>query len=100
MICKNNIWNGCAHTVNNVGRSVNYLKMFSERAPMRIRFIAELADIPFVRCMDTHVFLFITAVCKAPLTGLESASERFFTCNKIQTLDKNTLSQRYIQEMY
>lgn len=62
---------------------------------MRIRFIAELADMPFVRCMDTHVFLFIAAVCKAPLTGLESASERFFTCNKIQTLDKNTLLQRY-----
>ncbi len=69
----------------------NYLCMFSEGARMRIWFIALHANILLLRCMDTYVLLFITAVCKTPFTGLKRASERFFTCNKKKKIKPNHL---------
>lgn len=68
----------------------NYLCMFSEGARMRIWFIAVRANISLLRCMDTYVLLFITAVCKTPFAGLKRASERFFTCNKKRILNPIT----------
>ncbi len=60
----------------------DYLCVFSEGARMRIWFIAVRANKSLLRCMDTYVLLFITAVCKTPFAGLKRASEWFFTCNK------------------
>ncbi len=68
----------------------DYLCMFSEGARMRIWFIAVRANKSLLRCMDTYVLLFITAVCKTPFAGLKRASERFFTCNKKRQLNPVT----------
>lgn len=47
---------------------------------MCVGFITHFAEIWFVRGMDVHVFLTITAVRKAPVTAFELTLERFFTC--------------------
>lgn len=46
---------------------------------MCVGFITHFAEIGFIRSMDVHVFLTVTAVRKAPVTAFKLTLERFFT---------------------
>lgn len=59
-------------------RLVN-LHVFPEGAGMCVGLITHFAEIWFVRSMDVHVFLAITAVRKASVTAFKLTLERFFT---------------------
>lgn len=70
---------GCWRGLGPLRRWLVNLHVFPEGAWVCVGFITHFAEIGFVRSMDVHVFLTVTAVRKAPVTPLKLTLERFFT---------------------
>lgn len=55
------------------------LHVFSERAGVCVGLVAHFAEIWFVRRVDVHVFLAVTAVCKSPVAAFKLTLKRLLT---------------------
>lgn len=66
-----------------------YLHVFAEGARVCVGLVAHFAEIRFVRRVDVHVFLAVTAVCKPPVAAFEFTLKRLLACTRTWT--KHTL---------
>lgn len=47
---------------------------------MCVGLVTHFAKVGLIRCVDVHVFLSVTAVCKPPVTAFKLTLERFLSC--------------------
>lgn len=79
---------------------MNYLHMLSKRAGMSVGLVTHFAQIWFVRRVNVHMFLSVTAVREAPITALILTLKWLLPCEekriKMQGLVKiNTIVFNY-----
>ena len=59
-----------------------YLEMLAQRAGVRVRLVADFAEVRLVRRVHVHVLLTVAAVGEASVAAGEFALERFLTCTR------------------
>lgn len=59
-----------------VGEAGTYLHVFPQRAGVSVRFVAHLAQVGFIRSVNMHVLLSVTAVRESPVTTFKFTLER------------------------
>lgn len=59
-----------------------YLHVFSEGAGVCVGLVTHFAEVWLVRCVDMHVFLAVTAVCKSPVAAFKLTLKGLLTYMK------------------
>lgn len=80
-----------------------YLHVFAEGARVCVGLVAHFAEIRFVRRVDVHVFLAVTAVCKPPVAAFEFTLKRLLACTRTwtkHTLEITLISQHITVNIY
>lgn len=57
-----------------------HLHVFSQRAGMSVRLVAQFAQVRLVGCVHVHVLLPVAAVGEASVTALVLTQKRLLTC--------------------
>lgn len=63
---------------------------------MCVGLVTHFAKVGLIRCVDVHVFLSVTAVCKPPVTAFKLTLERFLSCGQKKKKKKGQTVSHYI----